>query len=268
MLSDNASTFLAAADELRQLFESDKIKESLQRQNVTWEFIPKRAPWHGGFWERLIGLTKSAIKITLGRSFVSLAELETIATEIEAMLNDRPLTYVSSDQSDPVTHHNHLLQSFWTRWKRDYLTSLREFHRKSGCKSQSTKIGDVVVVHDDQPRLMWKLAVVEDLIIGNDGLVQAAHIRTANHHRTSRPIVKLYPLEISAGEKDCLGDTSRRTSDSFPDVCASELTNLDAGLERCPAPRRAKRNAAERAEQRIADWAEILRRPPEDVAEL
>ena len=88
MLSDNASTFLAAADELHELFESDKIKESLQRQNVTWEFIPKRAPWYGGFWERLIGLTKNAIKKTLGRSFISLSELETIATEIEAMLND------------------------------------------------------------------------------------------------------------------------------------------------------------------------------------
>ena len=153
MLSGNVSTVLAAADELCQLFESNKIKESLQRQNVTWEFIPKRAPWYGGFWERLIGLTKNAIKKTLEKSFISLAKLETIATEIEALLNDRPLTYVSSDHSDPepltpahllcgrllksvpfpiedptpedpdytdrdamreqVTHHNHLLQSFW-----------------------------------------------------------------------------------------------------------------------------------------------------------
>ena len=93
MLSDNASTFLAAADEPHQLFESDKIKESLQCQKVTWELIPKWAPWYGGFWERLIGLTKNAIKKTLGRSFISLAELETIATEIEVILNNRPLTY-------------------------------------------------------------------------------------------------------------------------------------------------------------------------------
>ena len=49
----------------------------------------------------MIGLTKQAIKKTLGRAFVTLKQLETIIVEIEAMLNDRPLTYVSSDLSDP-----------------------------------------------------------------------------------------------------------------------------------------------------------------------
>ena len=65
MISDNASTYLAAAEEL-QLFESDTLKEALARQNVTWYFMSKRAPWYGGFWERLIGLTKQAVKRTLG----------------------------------------------------------------------------------------------------------------------------------------------------------------------------------------------------------
>ena len=49
---------------------------------------------------RLIGLIKQAVKKTLCRAFVSLQELETV-TEIEAMLNDRPPTYVSYDISDP-----------------------------------------------------------------------------------------------------------------------------------------------------------------------
>ena len=62
MISDNASTYLAAAEELRKLFESDALKEALTHHNVTWQFIPKRAPWYGGFWERLIGLTKQAVK--------------------------------------------------------------------------------------------------------------------------------------------------------------------------------------------------------------
>ena len=101
MISDNASTYLAAAEELRKLFESDTLKTALAHQNVTWHFIPKRAPWHGGFWERLIGLTKQAVKKTLGRAFVTLPQLETIIVEIEAMLNDKPLTYVSSEFTDP-----------------------------------------------------------------------------------------------------------------------------------------------------------------------
>ena len=101
MISDNASTYLAAAEAIQKLFQSDALKGALERQNVTWEFIPKRAPWCGGFWERMIGLTKQAVKKTLGRAFISCEQLETIVVEVEAMLNDRPLTYVSSDLADP-----------------------------------------------------------------------------------------------------------------------------------------------------------------------
>ena len=66
-----------------------------------WQFIPKRAPWYGGFWERLIGLTKTTLKKVLGRTFISLINLQTIVVEIEAILNDRPLTYTSADLNDP-----------------------------------------------------------------------------------------------------------------------------------------------------------------------
>ena len=49
---------------------------------------------------RLIGLTKSLLKKVLGRTHVNLSSLQTIVVEIEAVLNDRPLTYVSSDIED------------------------------------------------------------------------------------------------------------------------------------------------------------------------
>ena len=70
-----------------------------------WRFIPKRAPWYGGFWERLIGLTKMSLKKVLGRAYVSLIMLQTLVVEVEATLNDRPLTHVSCDITDaePIT---------------------------------------------------------------------------------------------------------------------------------------------------------------------
>ena len=43
------------------------------------------------------------------------------------------------------------------------------------------KKGDMVIVHDDKSRLYRRLAFVEDLIEGKDGLVQAAHIRMNNY---------------------------------------------------------------------------------------
>ena len=111
MISDNGSTYLsAAAEELRSLMDSPEVREDLSKRGVTWKFIPKKAPWYGGFWERLIGLTKTAIKKVLGRRHVSLSILETVIVEIEAVLNDRPLTFVSSELEDlePLTP-SHLL---------------------------------------------------------------------------------------------------------------------------------------------------------------
>ncbi|XP_006811861.1 uncharacterized protein LOC100373153 [Saccoglossus kowalevskii] len=97
LISDNAST---AANELNQLFDSPDVKQYLANKRIHWHFIPKRAPWYGGFWERLIGMTKNAIKKVLGRSYVSFEELRTVLTEIETTLNDRLITYVSSDIDD------------------------------------------------------------------------------------------------------------------------------------------------------------------------
>jgi len=54
VMSDNATNFLGASHQLRRLFESAAVKELLSRKGTEWHFIPKRAPWYGGWWERLI----------------------------------------------------------------------------------------------------------------------------------------------------------------------------------------------------------------------
>jgi len=61
--------------------------------------------------------------------------------------------------------------------------------------------GNIVIVHkDNKPRLQWRLAIIEELIKGNDGQVRAAHITTSTH-TTTRPVAKLYPLEVQDGKK-------------------------------------------------------------------
>ena len=278
-ISDNASTYLSAAEELTELFQSQSLKESLSRQGINWQFIPKRAPWHGGFWERLIGLTKTALKKVLGRASLDLTTLQTIIVEIEAILNDRPLTHVSSDVMDeePLTpahllygrriialphisveqdeildpDYNQggnaeiqkkskcialLLQHFWTRWRQEYLTSLREFHKTTGNNNVAVKVGDVVLVHDEGSRINWKIAVIEELLPGRDGHVRAVNIRTQGG-KTNRPISKLYPLEISAQPQENLPPSVPRSN------CPVD-----------PYPKRTQRAAAASAIQRIAEW--------------
>ncbi|XP_071177729.1 uncharacterized protein [Mytilus edulis] len=110
MISDNASTYLAASETLKKLTESPSLNDTLSTYGINWRFIPKRAPWYGGWWERFIGITKTCLRKTLGRSYVTMDTLQTILTEIEAIINDRPLTYVSPDIEDeePLTP-SHLL---------------------------------------------------------------------------------------------------------------------------------------------------------------
>ena len=62
-----------------------------------------------GGWECLIGLTEMSLKKVLGRSRVTLPVLQTLVVEVEAILNDQPLTHVSSDFDDAELTPAHLL---------------------------------------------------------------------------------------------------------------------------------------------------------------
>ena len=101
MLSDNATTYQAAANQIRRLCSSQNLQTVLTQRDTQWQFIPKRAPWYGGMWERLIGVAKTTLKKTLGRTSTDLQTLQTVITEVESIMNDRPLTVVSSSRDDP-----------------------------------------------------------------------------------------------------------------------------------------------------------------------
>ena len=62
--------------------------------------IPACSPHWGGVYERLIGLTKTSLKKVLGRSLATLQELCALIKEIQAILNDRPFTTLTSDIND------------------------------------------------------------------------------------------------------------------------------------------------------------------------
>jgi len=296
IVSDNASTYTAAADELQQLIHSDHLTEMLGRRGVQWKFIPKRAPWYGGWWERLVGLTKIALKKVLGKSRITLTVLETLVVEVEAILNDRPLTHISPDIDDlePLTlaHllHGHrivslprettdkqelddptfgnlddinrrsqlqafLLNQFKFRWRHEYLTSLREYHRTSGQNTQTIKPGDVVLIHDDTPRITWKLAVIEELLKGNDGLVRAANIRTAQG-RTNRPTARLIPLEVSS--EVATTELNTTSPDQSNNTSVKPAEGIDQPRSESGRMEQPKRAAALRGRQKVMNWTKQL----------
>ena len=90
-----------------------------------------------------------------------------------------------------------IVKHFWTRWKREYLTALRETHKFIGNNEQRVKIRDIILVHDDTTRIKWKLGVIEGVNKGADGLIRSSVIQTTTG-KTNQPIAYLYPLEVTA----------------------------------------------------------------------
>lgn len=161
-ISNNGKTFKAASNYLKAVFRGGVVHAGL---GVAWQFNMERAPWWGGAFERMVRSTKRCLKKLIGRAHFSLDELTTALAEIEAVLNSRPLSYVSGDDmEEPLTpshlitghrpddlHHacdldddeftldskqvknrvkhlNNVLNHFWKRWHTEYLSHLREVH--------------------------------------------------------------------------------------------------------------------------------------------
>ena len=80
------------------------------------------------------------------------------------------------------------------------MTSLREYHRTTGDDKVKVQVGDIVQIQEDSRRVNWKTGIVEKLNYGSDGLARSALVRTKTGI-TSRPITKLYPLEVNQNDE-------------------------------------------------------------------
>ena len=70
----------------------------------------------------------------------------------------------------------------------------------------------VTVFEDGVKRNKWKMAVVESLILGKDEQVRGANVRVITKRkivRLSRPVQKLYPIEVSAELPEITGVRAR-----------------------------------------------------------
>ncbi|XP_074632496.1 uncharacterized protein LOC141890859 [Acropora palmata] len=147
----------------------------------------------------------------VGERLLNDEALRTFLVEVETILNDRPITPVSSDPQDlealTPNHilllrrnsssapdvfkesdkfkarwkHIHLLADhFWQRWTKEYLPTLQE--RQKWLRPQPNfEIGDLVLMADrNTPRGQWPKALVEQTFPDSEGLVRQVVIRTAD----------------------------------------------------------------------------------------
>ena len=90
-----------------------------------------------------------------------------------------------------------IISHFWESWRKEYVTSLRENQRIPKQKhSNKVEIDDVVVIYEDkQPRHLWKLGRIVNIIPGRDGRIRGAVVKVGKSGAViRRPVNRLYPL--------------------------------------------------------------------------
>jgi hypothetical protein len=226
--SDNGTNFVGA-DNFFGSLDWSKIETETRVHRIQWRFNPPSAPWWGGWWERLIRSVKELLKRMLGHKKLKYVQLETCLCEVEATINGRPLTYITEEPEDliPLTPAMFLQDVFESnfpeienvdgdglrlayqglkklkeelrsRFRKEYLSLL--VHRGKERKANEVKVGDIVHVgSDNRKRLEWPLARIIELIVGKDGKIRLAKVRTATGIFV-RPLQRLYPLEVCSSE--------------------------------------------------------------------
>ena len=97
IVSDNAKTCKSSSKQVTKIIRSTEVQKFWAGNRISWKFVVERAPWWGGFYERLVQSVKRCLKKTLGRTILNFDQLNTLLIEIEGILNSRPFIYVEDD---------------------------------------------------------------------------------------------------------------------------------------------------------------------------
>ena len=178
----------------------------------------------------------------------------TVLTEIEGVINARPITCVYDDEesvsyaltpsqliygrrlcSNPNSQHYEIFSTnaSLTRRARYHRQILRQLNLRENSqvnskrqKTEELTVGDIVIIKNDKTnRSFWRLGRIEQLIAGGDGMNSAAMIKVNNEDGKSgmlrRSIEHLVPLEVNANISEIKPDedgnlSSVRDSDETP----------------------------------------------------
>lgn len=230
MYSDRGTNFIGTSTELKTAIKSldhQKIAKFATSCHFTWKFNPAGAPHMGGAWERLVKSSKEVLSSLMNEQQKSLTDqqLHTLLTEVERILNSRPLTHLSDDIDDlePLTP-NHILLGlhrqwsficdidendltsrkkyrqvqalaleFWRRWRREFLPTLTT-RSKWREHVANVKEGQLVLLADNDNKKSWPLARITKVFPGDDGTVRIVELKTKDGLYT-RPVAKVRSLE-------------------------------------------------------------------------
>lgn len=105
--SDCGTNFIGADKELQRMFgsasrELKELAKIIANDGTQWKFNPPATPHFGGKWEAAVKSTKFHLRRVIGDTVLTYEELATLLSQIEAVLNSRPLCAMSEDPTDLV----------------------------------------------------------------------------------------------------------------------------------------------------------------------
>ncbi|XP_031634739.1 uncharacterized protein LOC116348029 [Contarinia nasturtii] len=207
---------------------TSEIANIFAADGITFNFNPPSAPSWGGQWESFVKLTKHHLRRMSTPTKFTWEEMSSLLCQIEACLNSRPLSALTTDSNDldPLTA-GHLLigdplnmipepsllalkdttldrfqaiqknvQIFWKRFYIEYLHNFQPRQKWQSIK-ENLAINDlVVIIEDNMPPAKWLMARVIQVQPSTDGLVRVAKLKTKNGEM-QRPITKLCRLPLA-----------------------------------------------------------------------
>lgn len=197
--SDCGTYFIGACKELEIVLtdsQQPNVRRYLGDEGCSWVFNPPHASHMEGSWERMIGISRRILDSMLQQinpSCLTHEVLSTLMAEVTGIVNSRPLVPISLDPDSPFlltpnmlltqkdhSHFappgefketdllrqqwrrvQHLANTFWSRWRQEYLTTL-----------QSLLLKDAQAKCNE-----WPMALVTKIFATSDGKVRTVELR-------------------------------------------------------------------------------------------
>ena len=199
----------------------------------------------------------------IGHRVLSLPDSTTATTDID----DEDFVLSSEELNTKAQRLTRALEDYWRRWREEYLLQLREryAHTDPVGVPRAPIPGEIVLIHEDnQPRALWRLGRVKEIIEGSDGQIRGATLTVVTNGKQSilrRPISCLYPLEVDSQSNSPKNSNVEGTlvNESQEATPANGPQNTSADKPQEEARRtRPVRVATVKAQQRVNEWISAL----------
>ncbi|XP_031639984.1 uncharacterized protein LOC116351968 [Contarinia nasturtii] len=245
---------------------NEQVEQGLANMATKFHFNPSISPWMGGIWERGVGSIKYHLKRTIADRILTYEELSTVLTQIEAILNSRPITPMTENPEDlDVLTPGHFLigssltapiepnllqarenrltrwdlcmrmkQEFWTKWSNDYISKLQT-RSKWKNPQKNLMVGDMVLMMEENtPPLHWPLGRVSKIYPGNDNLMTETEEEFSRTSHWATSYTMMAALEFEKQQQailEMLASEKRLVPQWLkPDVLTSQIQLISENL--------------------------------------